>query len=137
MEMNVPNSGQMGGMRPPQSSGTESDLIRDLSFPLIEAKGWMKLLGVVMIVYGVIIALSIVGIIVAWLPIWLGVLLFKAAGYAETARMTGERLQLVEALRRIRTYFVINGVLLLIGLVVVAIIFIFGLGGMMWGLNNM
>ena len=118
-------------------SGAESSLIRDLSMPLIEAKGWMKLLGIMMIIYGALVALTIFGLVVCWLPIWLGILLFKAAGYAETARMTGEKLQLVEALRKIRTFFVINGVMMLITLIFIALAFIFGFGAAMMGLSGM
>ncbi|MCK4606166.1 MAG: hypothetical protein KAU35_02600 [candidate division Zixibacteria bacterium] len=81
----------------------------------------MKLLGVVMIVQGILSALTIVGIVICWLPIWLGVLLFKAAGAAEAAQLTGDRMQLEESLRKIKTYFVINGVLMLIMLVLAGI----------------
>ena len=44
--------------------------------PLYEARGWMKFLGIVMVIAGIFTAITIVGIIIAWLPIWLGVLLF-------------------------------------------------------------
>ena len=46
--------------------------VRTIIEPLHRAKFWMQLLGVVMILYGVLIALSIVGLIVAWIPIWAG-----------------------------------------------------------------
>ena len=43
--------------------------------PLHDAAGWMKLIGTLAIIQGVLLALTIVGLIIAWLPIWLGVLL--------------------------------------------------------------
>jgi hypothetical protein len=107
----------------------EKPLIQELSVPLYQAKGWMKLLGVVMIVHGVLTALSLVGIIVAWLPIWLGVLLFKSAGMVEGAQLSGDKTQMLEGLRKLKTYFVINGVLMLIVLVLIAASFLmFGAG---------
>lgn len=127
---------EANAMNAPGSTSTET-FVKDLSLPLFEAKVWMKLLGVVMIVYGIIMLFTIVGIIFCWLPIWLGVLLFKAASYAESARMTGETLQLVESLRRIRTFFVINGVLMLVGLVA-AVIGILASGAAFFSMfNNM
>ncbi len=107
----------------------EKPLIQELSVPLYQARGWMKLLGVVMIVQGVLSALSLVGLIIAWLPIWLGVLLFKAAGLIEGAQLSGDKMQMLESLRRLRTYFVINGVLMLIALIFAGVmILMFGAG---------
>ncbi len=106
----------------------EKALIQQLSIPIYQSKGWMKLLGIVMIVQGVLSALSIVGIVICWLPIWMGVLLFKAAGAAELAQLTGDRLQLEESLGRIRTYFVLNGVLMLIMLILAGLALIIGGG---------
>lgn len=107
----------------------EKPVIQELSVPLYQARGWMKLLGVVMIVQGVLTALSLVGIIVAWLPIWLGILLFKAAGMIEGAQLSGDKMQMLEGLRKLKTYFVINGVLMLIGLVFAGVmVLMFGAG---------
>ncbi len=40
-------------------------LVREISLPLYQAQGWMKFLGIVMIVQGVLTALTIIGIIFA------------------------------------------------------------------------
>ncbi|MGH8875466.1 MAG: DUF5362 family protein [Acidimicrobiia bacterium] len=61
----------------------------EISRPLYEARGWMKLIAVMGFVYGGITAITIVGIIVAWLPIWAGVLLWQAATAAEGAHRMG------------------------------------------------
>jgi hypothetical protein len=52
--------------------------VRELSVPLFQAKGWLKFLGILSIIGGVFQALTIVGIIYAWIPIWSGVLLHQA-----------------------------------------------------------
>jgi hypothetical protein len=59
--------------------------IRAISEPLFRAKFWLQLVGVMMIIYGVLVAITIIGIIIAWLPIWMGVLLFQCAGQIERA----------------------------------------------------
>ncbi len=55
------------------------EIVRELSAPLASGRGWIKFLGILSIVSGALGALSIIGILWAWLPIWLGVLLFQAA----------------------------------------------------------
>ena len=53
----------------PGAPGGESQVVREVSAPLFEAKGWMKFLGVLMILYGVLMIMTIVGIVICWLPI--------------------------------------------------------------------
>jgi hypothetical protein len=89
--------------------------------PLNDAAGWMKLLGTVSIVYGVITALSIIGIIIAWLPIWMGVLTRKAAVQAQVAYAGGDEGAAIEATASLRTIFKVQGIILLIGLAFTAI----------------
>ena len=95
----------------------EANLVQEISQPIIQSKGWLKLLGVLSIIQGVLVALSIVGILVAWLPIWMGVVLFRAATAAETAQETGQKYAMIESLGNLRTYFTINGVIALIGVI--------------------
>jgi hypothetical protein len=95
----------------------------------------MKFLGVMLIIDGVISIFTIVGILWCWLFIWLGVLLFKAAGAVELAQLHGEKRQLIESLRKIKTFFTINGVLLLIGLIF-AVVMLIVTGGTLLSLMN-
>ena len=99
--------------------------LRLVALPLYEARGWMKLLGVVMVFTGILTALFIVGILIAWLPIWLGVVLFQAAGRIDSAFTTENEALLRESLAKLKTYFVIQGVLLLIYLIA-AVVFLLG-----------
>ncbi len=107
--------------------------IKQITLPLYEAKGWMKFLGVMMIIMGVMIALSIVGLVIAWLPIWMGVLLFQAAGKADAAYVGEDEALLIASLGKVKTFFVINGVLMLIYLIIIGVTVIKGIGmlGMM------
>lgn len=103
----------------------EQAIVKEISLPLYRAKGWMQFLGIVMIIQGVLAALTIIGIIFAWLPIWLGVLLFKAAGAADSAAFTGDKYRLIESLSSIKVYFIINGVMMLIAVGFFAVVVFF------------
>lgn len=96
---------------------SQEDLVRTLITPLYQAKGWLKLVGVMSIIGGVLTVLSIWGIIIAWLPIWLGVLLFQAAGAAEMAYTNGSEQSMLLSLSKLKTYFVITGVMTIIGMI--------------------
>jgi hypothetical protein len=109
----------------------EKNLIQEISVPIFEAKGWMKFLGVMYIISGVISILSIVGILVCWLPIWMGILLFKSGSEVEFAQISGEKQNLILSLSKLRTYFIINGVLMLIGIAFVVIVLIVSGGAML------
>jgi len=96
---------------------------RTLNLPLWQVRGWMKLLGVLFIINGIAMALSIWGIVVCWLPIWLGITLFSAASNAQTAAETDSQQHLQTALQKISLFFKINGIMAIIGIVVGLCIF--------------
>ena len=101
-------------------------VVKDISLPLFNAKFWIKLMGVFMIIYGVLVALTIVGIIIAWLPIWVGVVLFQSASAIDVAYTNGDQEAAVRAMDKLKVYFIINGVLLLIGIIFGVIAVMFG-----------
>ena len=111
----------------------EKELVQQLSLPIFQAKGWMKLLGVVLILNGVMAIFTVVGIVICWLPIWMGILLFKSASLVEAAQVSGDKVVLLESLHKIKTYFTINGVLMLIVLVGV-VLSVMMAGGAMFAL---
>ncbi|UCH84518.1 MAG: hypothetical protein JSW50_02155 [Candidatus Latescibacterota bacterium] len=106
-----------------------STAVRELSLPIYQSKGWLRLLGVLSIVSGCLAAITIVGILYAWLPIWVGVLLLQAASSVERAYLSGSKEVLFDSLGKLKLYFIIQGVTTLIGLMVAAItLFFTGLG---------
>jgi len=105
---------------------SQDNLIRELCMPIYQSKGWLKLIGILSIIYGILLVLTLFGIIIAWLPIWMGVLLLQSATSIERAQVTGNKALLVESLDKIKTYFTIMGVLTLIGLIVTIIGVILG-----------
>jgi len=92
--------------------------------PLDASAGWMKLIGTVSIIYGVITALSIIGLLFAWLPIWLGILTRKAAVQAQVAFASGDENAAIASTDSLRTIFKIQGIILLIGLILWAVMLI-------------
>lgn len=101
----------------PAVGDMERGIIQQVSMPLYQARGWMKLSGILMIINGVLVALSLVGLIIAWIPIWMGVVMYKAASAVEPAEEQGHRPSLIESMNNLKTYFTIMGVLNLIGLI--------------------
>lgn len=105
-----------------------NELIQSVSSPLYSARGWIKLLAVVALIYGVLMAISIVGLLVAWLPIWLGVLLWQSTGALEQAYLAGDTERFIYAQKKIATWFTITGVVLLLQLLLVLAAMFLGFG---------
>ncbi len=93
--------------------------------------GWLKFLGIVNIVAGGLTAITIVGIVIAWLPIWIGILLFQAGSRAAELGVTGDPEKLIQMLQKLKTYFIIQGILLLIGVAFWIIVIYAGIHNML------
>ncbi|GAA0565631.1 DUF5362 family protein [Halomonas salifodinae] len=100
------------------------EALRDLVEPIYRAKFWMQLTGVMLILAGAITAISIIGLLVAWIPVWAGVVLMQTAGAAQRAYDGSDAREMKFAMGKLKTYFTIFGVLALIYLVL-------GIGGML------
>ena len=96
-------------------------IVANVMRPLSDAASWMRLIGTMAIIYGVVLGLTIIGLIIAWLPIWMGVLLRRAANDADAAHAAGDEGMAVSSLRSLNTIFKVQGVLVLIGLVWLAV----------------
>ena len=105
----------------------QEKVIQQVSAPLYSAKGWMKFIGILLIVVGVLYALSIVGLIFAWVPIWLGILVTGAANKMDMAFQSGDKYSFIEAQKKIGLYFTIYGVLILIGLMLILLFLVVAL----------
>ncbi len=101
---------------PPPPAADESRMVREVSAPIYPARGWLKFLGVLSIIGGVGQALTIVGILFAWLPIWMGILMFQAGSSIDSAGQFGDKFAFLRSMGSLKTYFVLQGVLTLIGI---------------------
>ncbi len=102
-------------------STTSSDTMARLAERARSMSGWLQFMGVVTLGAAIPSVLSIVGIVVAWLPIWLGVLLFQAG----TAARRGTDDELIRMIERLRLYFIVQSVVVIVALVVFAVAFAF------------
>lgn len=84
-------------------------------------KGWLKLLGIVQIVAGILQALTIFGILWAWLPIWMGIILNGAGNRAQEYAEKGDPQKLAEFTGKLKLYFIISGITMIVALVGVAL----------------
>ena len=70
--------------------------VREVGLPIYQSKGWLKFLGVLSILQGIMAAITLVGLVIAWLPIWIGVVLHRApdvhAGDTEQPRAERARI---------------------------------------------
>jgi len=85
---------------------------------------WAKFIGIVNIIAGALTAISIVGIIIAWLPIWMGVILFQAGSRADEAHASKRYDQLIPMMDKLRIYFLVQGILVIVGIAVMILSFI-------------
>lgn len=110
---------------PPSEPQASAELLRRLGDELRRGGGWMKFLAVLLIIQGIFLIFTIWGILICWLPIWLGWILFKAADDAEIASR-GAPTRLLDYAVRINRYFTIQSILalvmIIVGLIVLLIV---------------
>lgn len=97
--------------------------------------GWMKFVGIVTLISGILQALSIVGIIWAWLSIWLGILINQAGSSARSYSDTGDEAALSTLTGKLKLVFKLIGILFIVSFAVSVIagiiwIIIFATGGL-------
>src|SRR5450759_800780 len=105
----------------PVPAQQDPHMVQELSVPIYQARGWLKFLGVLFIIGGIGQVLTIVGILFAWLPIWMGWLMFQAGSSINAAGQFGDKFAFLRSLGNLKTYFVLQGVLVLIGIILAAI----------------
>ena len=79
-------------------------------------KGWLKFLGILSIIGGGLYALTLVGIVVAWMPIWVGIIMVQAGSRAQEYVERGDPKALAGYTGKIKTLFAIMGILTLVSL---------------------
>ena len=98
--------------------GQDANTVKELSSPIFQAKGWLKLLGILSIIGGVFQVLTLVGVVSGALSIWMGTLLNQAGSSIESAATIGDKYSFLNSMNGLKSYFTIQGVLTVISLVV-------------------
>jgi hypothetical protein len=111
-----------------KDTGSFSTEIIDLQNVSMGMNGWLKFLGIINIISGALTALSVVGVIIAWLPIWLGILLLQAGGQAVNAKTQNDPRELVKMMEKLRLYFILQGIvfIIMIAFVIIGLVFVGG-----------
>jgi hypothetical protein len=89
--------------------------------PLYQVKGWIKFAGIMTIIGGAAQVLSLWGIIIAWLPIWMGVLLVSSANLLEQAYTTKDGTVMRQSFEKLGKYFKLIGIFIVVMLVIAII----------------
>jgi hypothetical protein len=88
---------------------SDSELQQKVITSCKEMGGWIKFLAIACILCGGIYALTIVGIIIAWILIWIGVILLRVSkGCKAIADGTFESIG--EMFASLKTFFILSGV---------------------------
>jgi len=111
---------------PTATSALGEAAIRRLAGPLIERKGWIKLLGVLCIIGGIF---SLPALLIGLLPIFAGVSLMKMAGHLERVQAGGDFAQLEEVQRNAAKFFFFQGIFVSIYLAFIVLVIGLGLIG--------
>ena len=110
----------------PQDPGFErsdQQLVQYLADPIYRARGWMKFLAVLAFIAGGLNAITIIGILFAWIPIMLGVFLWQAATAIEAGYTQTSVEQIHRAHDKLRLLFVTYGILAIVGIVLTVVFF--------------
>ncbi len=96
---------------------SSTDPMQKIRYSIEKTQGWLKFLGILSIIGGAVQAITLVGIIIAWLPIWLGIIMTQAGSKGKDYAEKGTIEDLVEYNDKLRNYFTIYGILAIIGLI--------------------
>lgn len=105
------------------STADSETLVKSIHATANDMSGWLKFLGAVQIAIGIP---SLIGLIGA-LYIWLGILLWQAG----TAAESNQPEQLTTMMSKLKTVFIVTGVLAALGLVSMIVMFLTIGGGIL------
>lgn len=103
----------------------EAAVVKYLAMAMVTHAGWIKFAGIMMIISGALACLSITGIIIGWLPIWMGVVLCNAANLARDSADRASKTLLFQAIERLGFYFKLTGILTIVMIVIYVVLIIF------------
>ncbi len=89
--------------------------------PLHDAAGWMIFIGWFNLIFGILYALTIIGLLFAWIPIWIGICLKNAGESLKAGYPANDPRQLFRASSNLATTFKIVGVMCIIYLVLIVL----------------
>ena len=83
--------------------------INTLIFPLYQSLFWVRLFAASLIFYGALITVTGIGVLVAWIPIWIGMLLLLAGKAISLAYKENDEKAFMQFISRLKIIFTILG----------------------------
>lgn len=83
--------------------------------------GWAKFVGIMFLITGCLQVLTVFGIVIAWVPIWMGVALLQAGAKAGEYAEKGDFASLEGLTGQLKTYFTITGIYFIVAFAVVIV----------------
>ena len=77
--------------------------------PLYQSRFWIRLFAGCLVFYGALLTVTGIGVLVAWIPMWIGVLLLLANKAIVTAYKKNDERALLQVTSRLKTIFSILG----------------------------
>ena len=100
----------------------------ELLKPLVNNRKWLNIIGVFAIGAGILYIVSVVGILVCWIPIWLGVLLFQISSNLEKFEISGDEANATMSLEKLVLFFKFVAIVLIASLVISLIVLVWAAG---------
>lgn len=111
-----------------ETSTDDTQLIpKEALYELQDSLIWLKVIAICSLISGIITALTVIGILIAWFPIWLGIVLLQTANRLDVAQKQNDRYQLTEGLEKLKLYLVIKGSAALCILIILPLIVVLGI----------
>ena len=114
----------------PSEEGDKIDAVQNeplqigkIVFPLYQSLFWIRLFSACLIVYGALITVTGIGVLVAWIPMWVGILLLLMAKTISQAYHHNDEQAFKLSLDRLKLIFTVLG-LTSVGLIVATIYFL-------------
>jgi len=84
--------------------------------PLDEASIWMKISAVFYIFIGSLACLTVIGAVVGWIPLIMGIRLYQSANLSTKAHMLLSPEAHIHSLAKLKSFMIFNGVLSILGI---------------------
>ena len=110
--------------------GSDQALVQYLADPIYRARGWMKFLAVLAFIGGGLTAITIIGIVFAWVPILFGVFLWQSATAIDTGYNQVSVEQVHRAHDKLRVLFIAYGILAIVYILAIVVFFGAVVGGL-------
>ena len=92
--------------------------------PLYAVKSLIKFLGIMCIIYGIFQCLSIVGAVIGWIPIWIGIKINRTVDLITQSYESGDDSMAMAATEELGSILKIIGIVFLVSLILIVLMIV-------------